>query len=185
MFPSRHLLSVAAVVGAAALGGQVHAATALQVDVSVTIAANINVVWCASDGTGDVTTNQTWTLPTAAIATTYVTGTDGTAPTLRYLQNNATNCEIDVAATVANSYSWNRAAAVGTVNEFRMRTQVNAGGYSVLSGTGVQVINNLAVAAVTAGVIDLELVTPTTINKGAGLTQLITVTFTASADDGD
>jgi len=176
----------------------------LVINVTVTIADDLDVTWCLSDGTGDSDSAQTWALGTKNIATTYVTATDGTAPTLQYIQNNSTNCQVDISASCSNSYSWTAVAAVGAANQFRLRGKVaNSVGYAagppkVAGGSAyasyhtsvADVIDNLCPVAEgvntsVSGKVELELVTPTTITRGGGLQQTIVVTYVATADNAD
>lgn len=186
-------------------GSQAMAVTEnLTINVTVMIADDVNVTWCDNLGANDSDAAQVWALGTKAIATTYVTASDGTPPTLQYIQNVGTNSQVDISASCSNSYSWTAVAAVGAANQFRLRGKVaDSVGYSagppVISGgsayasyhtSQTDIIQNLCPVAEgvntsVSGLVELELITPTTITRGGGLSQTIVVTYVASADNGD
>lgn len=187
----RSLISVAALAAAASLGGQVQAATALTVNVTLTIDATIDVNWCLTSGAGDDPAAQSWilgaTIPLSTAHESAGTGLDGTTPVARFIENNS-NATVDIAVASGNSTNWNVAAAAG-VNEFKMEAKLNQGGTYVSIASSVNDwINNLAHHAgstVRSGEVFLQLTTPSSITIGGGRQQTIVVTFTASADSGD
>jgi hypothetical protein len=154
----------------------------LQVTVTLTIAADINVVWCASDGTGDVTTAQTWALGSVALGTAYDSDTQGTQPTLKYIQNNS-NTTVDIAAVCGNSTSWSIVdiTSIGSANQFAMESKVGAGAYVSIHSSVANHIANLTNGTV-SGKMVLKITTPTSITIGGGIIQTITVTYTAAVD---
>jgi hypothetical protein len=162
-----------------------NAATDLTVTVTLTIPATISVVWCDNAGANDSTTAQTWALGSVALATPYVSDTQGTQPVLKYIQN-LSNASVDIAAVCSNSTSWSvvTPGALGSANQFAMESNHTAGAYSSLHASVTDFIDDLAFNAF-SGQILLRLTTPTSITIGGGLTQTITVTYTASADNGD
>lgn len=157
----------------------------LTVTVTLTIAADISVVWTDAPGTDDVTTAQTWALGSVALATPYLSSTQGTIPVRRYIQN-LSNASVDIAVVCSNSTSWSVVAvgALGSANQFAMESNHTAGAYSSLHASVTDFIDDLANNAL-SGQILLRMTTPTSITLGGGLTQTITVTYTATADNGD
>ena len=187
----RSLISVAALAAAASLGGQVQAATALTVNVTLTIDATIDVNWCLTSGAGDDATAQAWVLgasiPLNTAHQSTGTGADGTAPVARFIENNS-NATVDIAVVCGNSTNWN-VGPTAAANVFMMQAKIDAGGTYVSIDTSVNDwINNLAhhaASTVRSGEVFLQLTTPSSITVGGGRQQTIVVTFTASADSGD
>jgi len=155
------------------------------VTVTLTIAADISVVWCDNTGASDITTAQSWALGSVALAAAYISDTQGTPPVRRYIQN-LSNAAVDIAAVCSSSTSWSVVdiASIGSANQFAMESNHTAGAYRTLHASYADFIGNLANNAV-SGQILLRITTPTTITLGGGLTQTITVTYTATADNGD
>lgn len=158
------------------------ASEALTVNVTFTIASSVDVDW-SDNGATTADTAQTWAAGTLALSGTYVSDTDGVAPTLQYIKNNGSNAAVDISAVCGNSTSWSVGAAAGA-NTFQMEAKVGAGSYVSLESAQADIINNLASNG-TSGKIVLRLKTPTSITVGGGLSQTVAVTFTATADNGD
>lgn len=180
-----HLLragAIAALLGA--FSARAHAASSIEITVTLTIAADIQIVWCDNLAANDTTTAQTWALGTVALSSTYDYLT-GTAPTYQYIQNNG-NTTVDVDLSAGNSTSGWTADGPGA-NAFLILYDINdSGTYSsdgANSSTRTDAVNALANDGSTVAHVECQLQTPTSITVGGGVSQSITVTATASIDN--
>ncbi len=163
------------------------------VAVTMVVGYNINIHFGNIDGSNPQLT-QAWAVGTIVRNGVYVSNVDGSYPLQEYIQNES-NYWVDISVSCSNSYSWTVGPNVGT-NIFKMEARVNGGLHSnayVSVDTPVfDHINNLASTGLlgpghvdAAARILLRLSAPSDITRGAGLQQSITVTYTASADNGD
>lgn len=177
-----------------AAGKTLHAAdTDVAVTVTLTIAADIQIVWCDNLGANQDDANQTWSLGAVSLSTTYDTDTgDGTnatggggasAPAVNYLRNiGNTTVDVDISCDDTGT-SWSSAAAAGA-NAFLMESDPGSASYTALNVTHSDAIDALPNDGATfAGPIYLRLSTPSSITVGGGVSQTITVTYTASLDN--
>lgn len=185
----RALLPVAALAAATAFTNDLAAVDDLTVSVTMTIAATLDIRWCASDGTGESTAAQSWALGTIALSSVNQSNgasPEGTQPTLRYIENFS-NCTVDISAECSDTASWTAESAAGA-NQFKMEANLANGAYTTLDPVAVDDFIELAEHAtntVRSSEIGLQFTAPSSITLGAGVTQTITVTFTATADTGD
>lgn len=163
------------------------AATALDVNITFTIADIIAVQW-----NDDTTAAKTWALGAVALDTVYETVTpDGTwsgGPLSIENVSAQTNTTVDIdLQIVADPAGWADSTANGA-DTYVVKAKIGATSVADLNATGLVVrtataltdfVNNL-VNGGDSGEIDLQLELPDTITTGAGSAQTITLRFTAS-----
>jgi hypothetical protein len=161
-------------------GGAFASDNTLQVVISVTIATVNEIEWAAGTNKDN---NRNWTLSSVALNTPYVSATDGTmtesgggavavrATALDVKNRNVTPISLTITATTA---VWSLAAAVGTVDQFKLEASLNRGGVYLaqpFSGTVVASVAGLATQT-----LDLQLTTPVTVTTSAAGTCTVTIT---------
>ncbi|HYG76759.1 MAG TPA: IPT/TIG domain-containing protein [Planctomycetota bacterium] len=170
----------------------------LQVTVRVTIPKRADIQWGDGTSLDDAGVNHTlaaqritpyvWVVsdaalgPMADVATTYLTSDAGNGNKVINVSNvSPTNATNTITGMATNTASWTLGAAVGAVDVFRLRAQMNGGAFVTLSTVAQTLTNNLQKG--TDQPLVLEMTTPTTISAGtAGVQQTTTVTLTSTAN---
>lgn len=161
------------------------AATSVNVTVTLTIDHEVAIVWCDASGNNDTTT-ETWAVGTVGLDTTYVSTSQGTGPTYRYIQNTSrTGLSQDVDIAVGTSTDgWTCGAARGS-DTFTMEVASDGSTWSHLNASQDDYVADLAADGVTAADYEFRIGTPNALTAGIGAEQSIVITFTAEDGTGD
>ena len=162
------------------------AATSVDLTITLTIDHEVSIAWSNNDGSTIQTSAESWAIGSVSLDSLYVSTSDGTGPTLRYLSNESrTGLVQDVDISVSSSTDgWTIGASRGT-DQFTVEVATDGSTWTHLDSGADDYIANLAAGAQMAADLEFRLGTPNALTTGVGSAQTITITFTAEDGTSD